>query len=342
MSLNSSKAFDVFISHSSLDRHSASLIKQYLQAQAVRCWKAPDDILPGESWPQAILRAISNSHLMLLVWSSNATASPEVSKELTLATRNELTVVPFRIENSAPGEWEYHLANIHWLDAFDGKLEDHLENLSNYLLHILSAKGSYTREAVTSESGAAQDSQEMEDVAYAEWAQNSTLVIGTGAAKHAEGTIYTPAEKPNPAQARRAKREAEAPSNPLVPKNLGKTRLRSAFDLLFDFSIQRSPLQAVGFYIFYLIVLVLVCALAGSILEILFGLGFEEGSRVGNVLAILFCAGLCFPILISKRALSPMNVLTALCAGFLAALGGGLLGLLPACFFTTLKNTGAH
>ena len=91
------KPFDVFISHSSADRHAASLIKQHLQSQGLRCWKAPDDILPGESWPQAILRAIGNSEVMLLVWTGNATTSQEVGKELTLAMRNNLTVVPFRL-----------------------------------------------------------------------------------------------------------------------------------------------------------------------------------------------------------------------------------------------------
>ena len=135
------KPFDVFISHSSADRHAASLIKQHLQSQGLRCWKAPDDIFPGESWPQAILRAIGNSEVMLLVWTGNATTSQEVGKELTLAMRNNLTVVPFRLENvAATGEWEYHLANTHWMDAFDGQLEDHLGSLTAYLQRVIAAK----------------------------------------------------------------------------------------------------------------------------------------------------------------------------------------------------------
>ena len=132
------KKFDVFISHSSKDGLAASAIKQHLQSCGIRCWKAPDDIMPGESWPQAILRAIGNSRAMVLVWSTNSTTSGEVSKELTLAMRNNLTVVPFRIENvSASGEWEYHLANTHWMDAFSGKIEQHLDGLRDYLQKIL-------------------------------------------------------------------------------------------------------------------------------------------------------------------------------------------------------------
>jgi hypothetical protein len=135
------KTFDVFISHSSKDAHAASAIKQHLQACDIRCWKAPDDIMPGESWPQAILRAIGNSRAMVLIWSTNSTSSGEVSKELTLAMRNNLIVVPFRIENvPASGEWEYHLANTHWMDAFSGEMKCHVNELASYLKRIFQSK----------------------------------------------------------------------------------------------------------------------------------------------------------------------------------------------------------
>jgi non-ribosomal peptide synthetase component E (peptide arylation enzyme) len=58
--MQAAKPFDIFISHSSKDTLAASAIKQHLQNRGLRCWKAPDDIQPGESWPQAIMRAISN------------------------------------------------------------------------------------------------------------------------------------------------------------------------------------------------------------------------------------------------------------------------------------------
>jgi hypothetical protein len=134
----SEKNFDVFISHSSKDALAASAIKQHLQGVGIRCWKAPDDIKPGESWPQAILRALGNCHAMVLVWSSNSTTSGEVSKELTLAMRNNITVVPFRIEDvKASGEWEYHLANTHWMDAFAGDMESYFSGLTSYLTRVL-------------------------------------------------------------------------------------------------------------------------------------------------------------------------------------------------------------
>ena len=132
------KPFDVFISHSSKDMHTASAIKQHLQAAGIRCWKAPDDIMPGESWPQAIMRALGGCRTMVLVWSANSTQSPEVSKELTLAMQGKVTVIPFRIEDVQPsGEWAYHLANTHWMNAFPGQLEEHLDGLAAYIGRIL-------------------------------------------------------------------------------------------------------------------------------------------------------------------------------------------------------------
>lgn len=131
MAPSDDKPFDVFISHSTQDTHPASAIKQQLQAAGLKCWKAPDDINPGESWPSAITRALSTCRIMVLVWSSHSLASKEVSKELTLAMRNGLTVIPFRIENVRPtGEWDYHLANTHWMDAFPGDLQPFVEQLA--------------------------------------------------------------------------------------------------------------------------------------------------------------------------------------------------------------------
>jgi hypothetical protein len=134
----STKTFDAFISHSSSDAGTAAAIKKHLQSAGIRCWKAPDDILPGESWPEAILRAIADSKTMILVWSAHSKSSNEVGKELTLAMRHNLAVVPFRIENvPASSEWEYHLANTHWMDAFVGAPEQHFKLLVAHMAKLL-------------------------------------------------------------------------------------------------------------------------------------------------------------------------------------------------------------
>ncbi|MEB3210113.1 MAG: toll/interleukin-1 receptor domain-containing protein, partial [Leptolyngbyaceae bacterium] len=139
---NKQLPYDVFISHSSRDSLTASGMKQALQNKGIRCWKAPDDILPGESWPSAIMRAISGCRVMILVWTENAMSSSEVSKELTLAMRNNLVVVPYRIENVQPvGDWEYHLANTHWMDATSDIIDKDYHALGDFLLKLLPERG---------------------------------------------------------------------------------------------------------------------------------------------------------------------------------------------------------
>jgi len=54
-------AHDVFISYSSEDKNVADAVCGTLEKQDVRCWIASRDVPPGQSWPAAIVKAISNS-----------------------------------------------------------------------------------------------------------------------------------------------------------------------------------------------------------------------------------------------------------------------------------------
>jgi WD40 repeat protein len=114
----------IFLSYSNADLPSALIIKRTLEAGGVRCWKAPEDIQPGERWAAAIVRAIRESTVMVIVVSERSMSSPEVAKELALAMSRRLTIIPLRIEEAElTDEWAYHFATIQWLDAFGGRLE---------------------------------------------------------------------------------------------------------------------------------------------------------------------------------------------------------------------------
>lgn len=106
-----------FISYSAHDAVIANHIRAGLERCGVRCWKAPEDIRPGESWPRAIARALGESVVMLLLCSKHSAASPEVSKELNIAMNSKMRVIPIRIEPvDLNGDWAYHLSNIQWFD----------------------------------------------------------------------------------------------------------------------------------------------------------------------------------------------------------------------------------
>lgn len=113
-------AHDVFISYSTKDRSIANAICTNLETNGIRCWIAPRDIIPGEDWPTAITSAISQSRVMVLVFSANSNTSDDVGREIILAANSKLVIIPFKIDDiePEPGK-QYYLARTHWLDAIN-------------------------------------------------------------------------------------------------------------------------------------------------------------------------------------------------------------------------------
>jgi formylglycine-generating enzyme required for sulfatase activity len=123
---------DVFISHSARDKPYADAVCAKLESQNIRCWIAPRDIRPGMDWGAAIIEAIDNARVMLLVFSSHANGSPQIKREVERAVNKELVVVPVRVEDVKPtGNLEYFLGTPHWLDAITPPFEHHLDRIAD-------------------------------------------------------------------------------------------------------------------------------------------------------------------------------------------------------------------
>jgi tetratricopeptide (TPR) repeat protein len=128
-------AHDVFISYSTKDKPTADAVCSGLETRGIRCWMAPRDVLttslPSTDWAPAILDAIANSKLMVLVYSANANESIQIRHELDCAMRNGVAILPFRIEDvPVSRSLEWYLALPHWLDALTPPLEQHIEQLA--------------------------------------------------------------------------------------------------------------------------------------------------------------------------------------------------------------------
>jgi ABC-type amino acid transport substrate-binding protein len=131
-------AHDVFISYASEDKPLADAICSTLEAHKIRCWIAPRDVLPGTSWGSAIIQAIEEARILVMVFTSNSNESPQVMREVERAVKNGLTIIPFRKDDIVPSkQMEYFIASCHWLDAMDPPLERHLKNLANSVLVLL-------------------------------------------------------------------------------------------------------------------------------------------------------------------------------------------------------------
>ena len=82
-------AHDVFICHAHQDRTVANAVCATLESHGVRCWIAPRDILPGSEWGAAIIDALKEARVMVLVFSSGSNESDQVKREVERAVHRD-------------------------------------------------------------------------------------------------------------------------------------------------------------------------------------------------------------------------------------------------------------
>lgn len=110
----------IFISHSSKDNETASIICDALENNGMKCWIAPRDIPYGKEWAGEISKAIMNSSAFLFLSSGNSNASGQVSREIQLAIENQIPIIPIRLDGAEYSDTnKYYLATIHCMFQYD-------------------------------------------------------------------------------------------------------------------------------------------------------------------------------------------------------------------------------
>lgn len=113
------KNYDVFISFSSYDQKIAEGICGYLEGNGIRCFVSYRDIPKGTIWADEIFNAINKSKSMIAVFSKHFNESEHTNREITLATKTGIPILPFRIIPDEPtGAIGFFFANLNWIDAF--------------------------------------------------------------------------------------------------------------------------------------------------------------------------------------------------------------------------------
>jgi len=131
-------AHDVFISHSTVNKPAADAACAVLEARGIRCWIAPRDIKPSQSWAAAIVEAIEETRIFLLVFSGPAKASIQVRREVAQAANLGKQLLTLRIEDVLPeAELKFYLDEPHWLDALTPPFEAHLDQLAQACAKVL-------------------------------------------------------------------------------------------------------------------------------------------------------------------------------------------------------------
>jgi hypothetical protein len=131
-------AHDVFISYSTADKPVADAVCAGLEQRGFSCWVAPRDIVPGLDWGAAIIDAINDAKVMVLIFSSSANTSKQIKREVERAVSKGVTLIPLRIEDVPLGKTlEYFISSEHWMDALSRPLEPHVDRLADAIRALL-------------------------------------------------------------------------------------------------------------------------------------------------------------------------------------------------------------
>lgn len=133
-------AHDVFVSYSSLDKPIADAACATLEAHGLRCWIAPRDIVAGVDWSDAIIDAITDSSVFVLVLSTASNQSEQVKREVQNAVAEAKPILPFRIEEvDLSKHMRYFIGTPHWLDAMSPPMEAHLLRMAQTVSALISS-----------------------------------------------------------------------------------------------------------------------------------------------------------------------------------------------------------
>src|SRR5882757_7054730 len=108
----------IFLSYASQDTEIANTVCRELESRGIRCWIAPRNVAPGALYADAIVRAINESKVLLIVLSQSAVASSHVGREVERAASKRKPIIAFRVDIATLSpELEYFLSNSQWIDV---------------------------------------------------------------------------------------------------------------------------------------------------------------------------------------------------------------------------------
>lgn len=132
---------DIFISYSTKDKTIADAVCAKLEGNNIRAWIAPRDVPPGTNFAEAIVNAISEAKVFVLIWSGNANDSKHILNEINRAFDQGVPIIPFRIQDVQPSSaMSYFLSNTHWLDAYQPSWKVHINKLISSVEAILNSE----------------------------------------------------------------------------------------------------------------------------------------------------------------------------------------------------------
>jgi hypothetical protein len=114
----------LFVSHSTKDAKVAAEVVRFLEARGLNCWISSRDVLPGQNYQEAIVKALESASGFIFLFSERSSQSGEIKKELSIATSINVPVFPVRLSPIMPaGALRYELATRQWIDIFPNRAQ---------------------------------------------------------------------------------------------------------------------------------------------------------------------------------------------------------------------------
>ncbi|HUF54709.1 MAG TPA: toll/interleukin-1 receptor domain-containing protein, partial [Dehalococcoidia bacterium] len=169
-----------FVSYATEDKTTADAVVANLEHHQIRCWIAPRDVPPGQSYAEVIVDAISEARVMVLVFSAHANDSPHVMREVERAVHKGVMIVPLRIQDVMPSRsFEFFISGTHWLDAMTPPLQGHLDRLTETVQRILGRPRTVRKQAAAGYGGGRPPASGI-GALFGRWRDNPLLLFATG------------------------------------------------------------------------------------------------------------------------------------------------------------------
>ena len=113
--------YDVFVSYSRKDSQKTEELISFLKRKNLHVWRDTDKITGGDNYKAHIYDAITQSKCLIFVSSVNSNQSENVVKEIGIAVKNHVPIIPIWLDSSPyHKEIAYDITNIDYL-PFDGE-----------------------------------------------------------------------------------------------------------------------------------------------------------------------------------------------------------------------------
>jgi hypothetical protein len=131
----------VFLSYATEDRDIASRVCRFLEAEGICCWLPSREGRKARTSSTAVLQALRDADLVLLIFSASANSSPYVLREVERAVAYERPVLSVHVDDAVPNpSLEYYLNLWQWIDG-SGKVEDKRAEIVAAVLTRLASPG---------------------------------------------------------------------------------------------------------------------------------------------------------------------------------------------------------